>query len=159
MFYSHTILARKSPLGTVWIAAHLERKIKKPQIDGIDIPTYAGPSAPPLARPKTRFFSFPSLCRPPVEKKQDLFLLPLFLWRGVLGSIWRRLKGAVLPVAFGENAVESCDARSIVRGFGPQPAFLKLNGEGASLGFVSPTGIAQVKRRRGFFGFWFRTLV
>ncbi|KAF8701309.1 hypothetical protein HU200_033638 [Digitaria exilis] len=35
------ILARKSPLGTVWIAAHLERKIKKPQIDGIDIPTYA----------------------------------------------------------------------------------------------------------------------
>ncbi|RLN04301.1 hypothetical protein C2845_PM13G08890 [Panicum miliaceum] len=41
MFYSHTILARKSPLGTVWIAAHLERKIKQPQIDGIDIPTYA----------------------------------------------------------------------------------------------------------------------
>ncbi|CAL4997879.1 unnamed protein product [Urochloa decumbens] len=41
MFYSHTILARKSPLGTVWIAAHLERKIKKPQIDGIDIPSYA----------------------------------------------------------------------------------------------------------------------
>ena len=46
MFYSHTILARKSPLGTVWIAAHLERKIKRPQIDGIDIPTYAGPSVP-----------------------------------------------------------------------------------------------------------------
>ncbi|KAF8654911.1 hypothetical protein HU200_061340 [Digitaria exilis] len=41
MFYSHTILARKSPLGTVWVAAHLERKIKKPQIDGIDIPSYA----------------------------------------------------------------------------------------------------------------------
>ncbi|KAL6638742.1 hypothetical protein ACP70R_023601 [Stipagrostis hirtigluma subsp. patula] len=41
MFYSHTILARKSPLGTVWIAAHLERKVKKPQIDAIDIPTYA----------------------------------------------------------------------------------------------------------------------
>ncbi|WVZ94162.1 hypothetical protein U9M48_040090 [Paspalum notatum var. saurae] len=41
MFYSHTILARKRPLGTVWIAAHLERKIKKPQIDGIDIPSYA----------------------------------------------------------------------------------------------------------------------
>ncbi|KAL6842305.1 hypothetical protein ACP4OV_027953 [Aristida adscensionis] len=41
MFYSHTILARKSPLGTVWIAAHLERKVKKPQIDGIDIPSYA----------------------------------------------------------------------------------------------------------------------
>ncbi|KAL6615047.1 hypothetical protein ACP70R_037317 [Stipagrostis hirtigluma subsp. patula] len=41
MFYSHAILARKSPLGTVWIAAHLERKIKKPQIDGIHIPSYA----------------------------------------------------------------------------------------------------------------------
>ena len=49
MFYSHTILARKSPLGTVWIAAHLERKIKRPQIDGIDIRTYAGPSVPSLA--------------------------------------------------------------------------------------------------------------
>jgi hypothetical protein len=65
MFYSHTILARKSPLGTVWIAAHLERKIKKPQIDGIDIPTYAGPSAPPSLAQR-RVFS--SLCRPPVEK-------------------------------------------------------------------------------------------
>nr|XP_019707735.1 sister chromatid cohesion 1 protein 3 [Elaeis guineensis] len=41
MFYSHTFLARKSPLGTVWIAAHLERRIKKPQIDVIDIPSYA----------------------------------------------------------------------------------------------------------------------
>ncbi|KAL6882107.1 hypothetical protein ACP4OV_011579 [Aristida adscensionis] len=41
MFYSHAILARKSPLGTVWIAAHLARKIKKPQIDDIHIPSYA----------------------------------------------------------------------------------------------------------------------
>jgi len=41
MFYSQSILARKSPLGTVWIAAHLERKVKKTQIDGIDIPSYA----------------------------------------------------------------------------------------------------------------------
>ncbi|XP_072962041.1 sister chromatid cohesion 1 protein 3-like [Typha angustifolia] len=41
MFYSHTFLAKKSPLGTVWIAAHLERKIKKPQIEVIDIPSYA----------------------------------------------------------------------------------------------------------------------
>nr|CAD1840239.1 unnamed protein product [Ananas comosus var. bracteatus] len=41
MFYSHTFLARKTPLGTVWIAAHLERRIKKPQIDNIDIPSYA----------------------------------------------------------------------------------------------------------------------
>lgn len=42
MFYnSHAILARKSPLGTVWIAAHIERKMKKPLIDGINIPSYA----------------------------------------------------------------------------------------------------------------------
>lgn len=40
MFYSHTILAKKAPLGTVWIAAHLERRIKKSQIDEIDIETY-----------------------------------------------------------------------------------------------------------------------
>jgi hypothetical protein len=64
MFYSHTILARKSPLGTVWIAAHLERKIKKPQIDSIDIPSYAGSfrSSPPrrsLAVPTRRSY-FPS---------------------------------------------------------------------------------------------------
>jgi cohesin complex subunit SCC1 len=68
MFYSHTILARKSPLGTVWIAAHLERKIKKPQIDSIDIPSYAGPfrssPAPAPARllfqQRRSFFSQPS---------------------------------------------------------------------------------------------------
>ncbi|TVT98753.1 hypothetical protein EJB05_55911, partial [Eragrostis curvula] len=63
MFYSHTILARKSPLGTVWIAAHLERKIKKPQIDGIDIPSYAGPvrPSPPLpSLAQWRSFSSPA---------------------------------------------------------------------------------------------------
>ncbi|XP_020674458.2 sister chromatid cohesion 1 protein 3 [Dendrobium catenatum] len=41
MFYSHTFLARKSPLGTIWIAAHLEHKIKRPQIEKINIPSYA----------------------------------------------------------------------------------------------------------------------
>ena len=62
MFYSHTILDRKSPLGTVLIAAHLERKIKKPQIDGIDITSSAGPLAlsPSLARSMTP--SFVVLC-------------------------------------------------------------------------------------------------
>ncbi|CAI9769433.1 unnamed protein product [Fraxinus pennsylvanica] len=29
MFYSHTFLARKGPLGTVWCAAHLQHKLKK----------------------------------------------------------------------------------------------------------------------------------
>ncbi|WOK95677.1 sister chromatid cohesion 1 protein 3-like isoform X2 [Canna indica] len=41
MFYSHTILAKKSRYGTVWIAAHLERRMKKPQVEAIDIPSYA----------------------------------------------------------------------------------------------------------------------
>ncbi|KAE8801641.1 Sister chromatid cohesion 1 protein 3 [Hordeum vulgare] len=42
MFYSHSVLARKSPLGTVWIAAHLERKvISRTQIDGVHVPSYA----------------------------------------------------------------------------------------------------------------------
>lgn len=49
MFYLHTFLAKKNPLGTVWIAAHLERKIKKHQLDEIDIPSYAG-------SPKSLFF-------------------------------------------------------------------------------------------------------
>ncbi|XP_020244822.1 cohesin subunit rad21-like [Asparagus officinalis] len=42
MFYSHTFLAKKSPLGIVWIAAHLERKIKKHQLNEIDVAFYAG---------------------------------------------------------------------------------------------------------------------
>jgi N terminus of Rad21 / Rec8 like protein len=42
MFYSPTILAKKSPMGTVWMAAHLERKIKKAQIEKINIALYAG---------------------------------------------------------------------------------------------------------------------
>ncbi|XP_042432151.1 sister chromatid cohesion 1 protein 3-like [Zingiber officinale] len=36
MFYSHSLLAKKSPLGMVWIAAHLQ-KMKKTQVDGVDI--------------------------------------------------------------------------------------------------------------------------
>lgn len=55
MFYnSHAILARKSPLGTVWIAAHIERKMNKPQIDGINIPSYADQSAEDVNVPLER---------------------------------------------------------------------------------------------------------
>ncbi|KAJ4970504.1 hypothetical protein NE237_003603 [Protea cynaroides] len=39
MFYSHTFLARKSPLGTIWMAAHLQNKIKKPHVVATDIPS------------------------------------------------------------------------------------------------------------------------
>ncbi|KAJ3698397.1 hypothetical protein LUZ61_002102 [Rhynchospora tenuis] len=37
MFYSPKMLGKKGPMGTVWMAAHLERKIKKNQIEKINI--------------------------------------------------------------------------------------------------------------------------
>ncbi|PON41418.1 Rad21/Rec8-like protein [Trema orientale] len=37
MFYSHTFLARKGPLGTVWFAAHLQNKLKKSHYVSTDI--------------------------------------------------------------------------------------------------------------------------
>ncbi|CAM8922975.1 unnamed protein product [Rhodiola kirilowii] len=37
MFYSQFILAKKGPLGTIWIAAHLERKLRKNQVAETDI--------------------------------------------------------------------------------------------------------------------------
>ncbi|WIA18247.1 hypothetical protein OEZ85_009715 [Tetradesmus obliquus] len=38
MFYSNQILARKGPLGLVWIAAHLDRQLKRQQINSTSIP-------------------------------------------------------------------------------------------------------------------------
>ncbi|XP_010469303.1 PREDICTED: sister chromatid cohesion 1 protein 3-like [Camelina sativa] len=38
MFYSQTLLARKGPLGTVWCAAHVQNRLKKPQYTAINIP-------------------------------------------------------------------------------------------------------------------------
>ncbi|KAG7629091.1 Sister chromatid cohesion 1 protein 3 [Arabidopsis thaliana] len=38
MFYSHTLLARKGPLGTVWCAAHVHQRLKKSQYTSINIP-------------------------------------------------------------------------------------------------------------------------
>ncbi|XP_042436938.1 sister chromatid cohesion 1 protein 3-like [Zingiber officinale] len=40
MFYSHSLLARKTPLGMVWIASH-SQKMKKTQIDCVDIQSSA----------------------------------------------------------------------------------------------------------------------
>ncbi|KAH6821803.1 sister chromatid cohesion 1 protein 4 [Perilla frutescens var. hirtella] len=37
MFYSQFILAKKGPLGTIWIAAHLERELRKNQVADTDI--------------------------------------------------------------------------------------------------------------------------
>ncbi|XP_021912279.1 sister chromatid cohesion 1 protein 3 isoform X1 [Carica papaya] len=41
MFYSHTFLARKGPLGTVWLAAHLQHRLKKSHYTSTDIPATA----------------------------------------------------------------------------------------------------------------------
>ena len=37
MFYSQFILAKRGPLGTIWIAAHLDRKLRKQQITETDV--------------------------------------------------------------------------------------------------------------------------
>ncbi|XP_024984109.1 sister chromatid cohesion 1 protein 3 [Cynara cardunculus var. scolymus] len=39
MFYSHNLLARKGPLGTVWCAAHLQSKLKKSNYVTVNIPS------------------------------------------------------------------------------------------------------------------------
>ncbi|KAL2616660.1 hypothetical protein AAZV13_08G140500 [Glycine max] len=39
MFYSQTFLARKGPLSTVWIAAHLQHRLKKSHYTATDIPS------------------------------------------------------------------------------------------------------------------------
>ncbi|KAK9058171.1 hypothetical protein SSX86_023011 [Deinandra increscens subsp. villosa] len=39
MFYSHNLLARKGPLGTVWCAAHLQGRLKKSNYITINIPS------------------------------------------------------------------------------------------------------------------------
>lgn len=44
MFYSQFILAKKGPLGTIWIAAHLERKLRKNQVADTDIGVSVGQS-------------------------------------------------------------------------------------------------------------------
>jgi cohesin complex subunit SCC1 len=38
MFYSNQILARKGPLGLVWIAAHMDGRLKRQQINSASIP-------------------------------------------------------------------------------------------------------------------------
>ncbi|KAL6513478.1 hypothetical protein OROGR_020964 [Orobanche gracilis] len=42
MFYSHTFLARKGPLGTVWCAAHLQHKLRKSHYISTNVPSTAG---------------------------------------------------------------------------------------------------------------------
>lgn len=50
MFYSQFILAKKGPLGTIWIAAHLERKLRKNQVAetniGVSVDSILFPEVP-----------------------------------------------------------------------------------------------------------------
>lgn len=50
MFYSQVILAKKGPLGKIWLAAHWDKKLTKNQIFATDITdsvnTILNPSAP-----------------------------------------------------------------------------------------------------------------
>ncbi|CAK0784792.1 hypothetical protein CVIRNUC_007996 [Coccomyxa viridis] len=50
MFYSTQILAKKGPLGTIWIAAHLDRRLKRHQVFeaniAISVDTIINPEAP-----------------------------------------------------------------------------------------------------------------
>ena len=58
MFYSTQILARKGPLGTVWIAAHLERRLKRHQVFETSITVSVGET--PLGRDLV-YYSWASL--------------------------------------------------------------------------------------------------
>ena len=42
MFYSTQILTRKGPLGTIWVAAHLDKKLKRTQIFETNIDVSVG---------------------------------------------------------------------------------------------------------------------
>ena len=45
MFYSVQLLAKKGPLGTVWIAGHLDKRLKRNQIYETNISSSVGESA------------------------------------------------------------------------------------------------------------------
>ena len=42
MFYSTQILSKKGALGTIWIASHLEKRLKRSQIFETSIPASVG---------------------------------------------------------------------------------------------------------------------
>jgi cohesin complex subunit SCC1 len=45
MFYSQIILAKKGPLGKIWLAAHWDKKLTKAQVFQTDIETSVGTPA------------------------------------------------------------------------------------------------------------------
>ena len=53
MFYSTQILAKKGPLGTIWIAAHLDRRLKRHQVFEANIAISVGAFPRLVALPRT----------------------------------------------------------------------------------------------------------
>jgi hypothetical protein len=75
MFYSQFILAKKGPLGKVWLAAHLDKRLTKNQIFQTDIKASVGASrpAPPCPPPAP---PLPPCARAPVRTQYRHPLLP-----------------------------------------------------------------------------------
>lgn len=65
MFYSQFILAKKGPLGTIWIAAHLERKLRKNQVTETNISVSVGKFYHHIYLPRGRSI----LCIPRVNRQ------------------------------------------------------------------------------------------
>ncbi|RWW23902.1 hypothetical protein GW17_00011831 [Ensete ventricosum] len=60
MFYSHSLLSRNGPLGTIWVAAHFIKKLKKEQIAHTDISSSVGIDRLCLPALPLRFFHMAS---------------------------------------------------------------------------------------------------
>ena len=66
MFYSQIILAKKGPLGKIWLAAHWDKKLNKATIFQTDVSKAVGAfiTRRPLSGPPALLCSAPSLCLP-----------------------------------------------------------------------------------------------
>jgi cohesin complex subunit SCC1 len=60
MFYEQLVLAKKGPLGKVWLAAHWEKKLTKAQVKETNIPETVGEFLPFLLFILSSVFSFNS---------------------------------------------------------------------------------------------------
>ncbi len=87
MFYSTQILARKGPLGIVWMAAHLERKLNKNQVYEASIPSTVdvllSPDAPLALRLSGQLLL--GVCR--IYAKKVTYLLQV-RWASSAGLFW-----------------------------------------------------------------------
>lgn len=75
MFYSQYILAKRGPLGTIWIAAHLDRRLRKQQITETDVAQAVRECPDPASRPvpadARKFHAPPSFARPRAQRTRE----------------------------------------------------------------------------------------